>query len=438
MKIHRKWMGLTICGTLLLLILAACASSGSSEGTPPANASVESAQITVEATATSGVGQLEFPSSSEASSAESFILEGAQVSESGLQYLEITSGDGRGPESGDLVSMHFIGSLPDGTVFANSREDDAPVTIVFGREQLLPGWEEGVGMMKAGGTAKLVLPPELAFGEQGYGSIPPNTPIILEVELLAVEEPPQPTKIAQDDLTTTEKGVQFYDITAGAGEEVVSGSIATTHFTVWVQGESADEYIFSSEFSEPITFVVGRGGTVFPGWEDGVLTMKMGGKRLLVIPPELAFGADGAGNIPPNATIIMEIELVAAHEPLAITEVAQEDYITTESGLKYYDIVQGEGETPAEGQTVVVHYAGWLEDGTLFDSSLERGAPFALKLGMGEVIPGWDEGVATMKVGGKRQLVIPAELAYGETGAGGVIPPGATLIFEIELLEIQP
>jgi len=129
-------------------------------------------------------------------------------------------------------------------------------------------------------------------------------------------------------------------------------------------------------------------------------------------------------------------EMLDVIEPVVMTEVDEEDYTTTDSGLMYYDIVEGNGETPTEGQTVVVHYTGWLEDGTKFDSSLDRGQTFSFPLGMGSVIPGWDEGVATMKVGTLRQLKIPAELAYGETGQG-IIPPGATLIFEVELLAIQ-
>jgi peptidylprolyl isomerase len=99
--------------------------------------------------------------------------------------------------------------------------------------------------------------------------------------------------------------------------------------------------------------------------------------------------------------------------------------------------VEGDGPSPETGQTVTVHYTGWLEDGTKFDSSLDRGQPFTFAIGMGQVIAGWDEGVATMKVGGKRQLVIPSELGYGEQGAGAVIPPNATLIFEVELLAVQ-
>lgn len=111
------------------------------------------------------------------------------------------------------------------------------------------------------------------------------------------------------------------------------------------------------------------------------------------------------------------------------------------SGLSYQDEVVGTGPQPVAGQNVSVHYTGWLDangaHGTKFDSSRDRGKPFSFKLGMGQVIAGWDEGVATMHVGGKRTLTIPPELGYGSRGAGGVIPPGATLIFDVELLGVS-
>jgi peptidylprolyl isomerase len=111
--------------------------------------------------------------------------------------------------------------------------------------------------------------------------------------------------------------------------------------------------------------------------------------------------------------------------------------VTTPSGLKYIDEVVGTGESPKPGQMVTVHYTGTLENGTKFDSSVDRGQPFVFQIGVGRVIRGWDEGVMTMKVGGKRRLIIPSELGYGARGAGGVIPPNATLIFEVELLGVK-
>jgi FKBP-type peptidyl-prolyl cis-trans isomerase FkpA len=110
----------------------------------------------------------------------------------------------------------------------------------------------------------------------------------------------------------------------------------------------------------------------------------------------------------------------------------------TASGLYYQDLEVGTGDEAAAGVTVTVHYEGWLADGTKFDSSRDRGMPFEFLLGVGLVIAGWDEGVAGMRVGGMRKLVIPPQLAYGSAGAGGgVIPPNATLVFDVELLEVQ-
>ncbi len=115
---------------------------------------------------------------------------------------------------------------------------------------------------------------------------------------------------------------------------------------------------------------------------------------------------------------------------------AEPKSVTTASGLTYVDLAVGNGPSPNPGKPVNVHYTGWLENGTKFDSSVDRGQPFTFVIGAGQVIPGWDEGVMTMKVGGKRKLIIPSRLGYGAAGAGGVIPPDATLIFEVELLEV--
>ncbi|MFL6214155.1 MAG: FKBP-type peptidyl-prolyl cis-trans isomerase [Blastocatellia bacterium] len=129
---------------------------------------------------------------------------------------------------------------------------------------------------------------------------------------------------------------------------------------------------------------------------------------------------------------------LASHE----TRVGQKgntlsDTVGTPSGLKYVDEVVGTGASPTPGQMVTVHYTGWLENGTKFDSSFDHGGPFTFQLGVSPVIKGWAEGVMTMKVGGKRRLIIPPQLGYGARGAGSVIPPNATLIFEVELLDVK-
>ena len=443
MNQQRKIAAWLLIAAFVLVAAAAC---GPATPTPPqeaqdAEAAADSGEeAAADASDEESVFDAELPTTPDpveaAEAPEPVVLEGAVTTDSGLQYLEVAAGDGASPQDGDVITMHFIGTLPDGTAFGDSYSTQEPITVIYGNGQLLPGWEEGLGLMKEGGQAKMVLPPDLAFGEQGFGTIPPNSEIVLDVELLSVEPAPEPMEVAESDLTTTDSGLQYYDITEGDGPTPEEGGTAVTDFAIWVQEEDGARFVVSSENQGPITFVLGAGDTVFPGWEEAVSTMKEGGKRLVIVPPDLGLGAQGGGSIPPESTLVMEIELVEAREPVKMTEVDEADYVETESGLKYYDIVEGDGPSPEDGQIVVVHYTGWLEDGTKFDSSLDRGQPFTFPINTGSVIAGWDEGVSSMKVGGKRQLVIPADLGYGEAGQG-MIPPGATLIFDVELLEVQ-
>lgn len=135
-------------------------------------------------------------------------------------------------------------------------------------------------------------------------------------------------------------------------------------------------------------------------------------------------------------TAICSVSAMAAQEHAgAKVQKSAAKTITTASGLKYIDIKVGSGAAPVKGKQVKVHYTGTLENGTQFDSSVGR-EPFSFVIGVGQVIPGWDEGVMGMKVGGKRKLIIPSRLGYGAAGAGGVIPPNATLLFDVELLDV--
>lgn len=359
------------------------------------------------------------------------------TTESGLQYEILEEGTGEIPEPGATVRVHYTGTLEDGTQFDSSEGRD-PISFVLGQGGVIPGWDEGIGLIKEGTSARFTIPAELGYGAAGSPpTIPANATLIFEVELVEVIQPPKPVAVDEDDFTTTDSGLMYYDIEAGSGEMPEEGQPVRVNFTAWLE----DGLLLGSTHEQggPISFTPG-GGEVLPGWEEGVMTMQVGGVRQLVLPPELAFGdAPPGGAIPPNATIITELELVEilVAGPADPTEVAEEDFTETESGLKYYDIVEGDGDVPEDGQTVVVRYTGWLEDGTKFDSSYDRGQTFDVILGSGGVIPGWEEGLSTMTVGSTRQLIIPPTLAYGVDGALGIIPPDATLVFEVELVEIK-
>ena len=136
------------------------------------------------------------------------------------------------------------------------------------------------------------------------------------------------------------------------------------------------------------------------------------------------------------ASVFMAALLVAPAFAAKEVKKGVEKVVTTASGLKYVDVLVGKGASPTAGKQVKVHYTGTLENGKKFDSSVDRNEPFSFVIGVGQVIKGWDEGVMTMKVGGKRKLIIPAKLGYGSRGAGGVIPPDATLLFDVELLDV--
>lgn len=255
-----------------------------------------------------------------------------------------------------------------------------------------------------------------------------------EEEPAEVVDQGPPPDFVDADYETTDSGLQVAIVEEGDGEQAEAGKIVRVHYT----GQLGDGSTFdSSAGGEPIRFTLGS-GSVIPGWDEGIAMLNEGDRALLVIPPDLGYGEAGSGGIPPNATLYFEVELVEVLEPGPQEPVAvdEDDYDTTDSGLQVYVIEEGEGEAPEEGQPVRIDFTAWLTDGTRIASTIDQGQATVFALGSEQLFPGLSEAVSTMRVGGQSQFIIPSDLAFGEQGAAGGIPPNSDLIFLVDLLEL--
>jgi peptidylprolyl isomerase len=189
--------------------------------------------------------------------------------------------------------------------------------------------------------------------------------------------------------------------------------------------------------NQPIKFIL-NSGSFIKGTDEGIVGMKTGGRRTMIIPSKLAYGEAGIGFIPPNTDLKVIVELLEVKDRV-VAEMWKVDstlFKTTASGLKYAIITNGDGPAVEAGKVVTVHYSGYLLDGTMFDSSVERDEPIQFVVGQGQVIPGWDEGMLLLKKGDKARFVIPPQLGYGEMVLEK-IPVNSTLIFDTEVIDIK-
>jgi FKBP-type peptidyl-prolyl cis-trans isomerase len=356
--------------------------------------------------------------------------------ESGIQYRikETTRGDL--VRENDLVWVHYILMLEDSTVVDNSYERGEPVYFKMGAGQVILGWETGISLLRKGEKATLVIPPDLAYGNRSLGAIPANSTLYFDVEIVDIKPAPKPFALDKDaEIITTTSGLKYTIVKPGKGMMLIPGMNVQIHYTGFF--EDMNQFDSSHDRNEPLEFTLGR-GLVIKGWEEGISKLRVGDKARLWVPYQLAYGETGRGPIPPAANLIFDVEVLHAEEIKrpAPYPVSGKDTITTESGLQYMVVKKGNGDFPAHGQMVMVDYTGFLLNGNIFDSSVERGQPFRFMLGRNQVIPGWDEGIALMDVGARYRFIIPSDLAYGER-AIGPIPANATLIFDVELLEIK-
>ncbi|MCB9015269.1 MAG: FKBP-type peptidyl-prolyl cis-trans isomerase [Lentimicrobiaceae bacterium] len=287
---------------------------------------------------------------------------------------------------------------------------------------------------------------------------------------MAVLKSEEETKLAaylkEKNITTAPlaSGLIFTETKKGSGQKPKDGDIATIHFKV---SDISGRVFFSSfEQGEPMRWEVGKEFDN-AGATEALKLMTKGSKASIVVPSSIGFGEQGRGQmVAPYTTLLYDLEILdfmtkaqyekeqAAEKKKAEDAKAKakgeeagklESYIKnnkitvkpTASGLYYIETAKGSGASPVSGKKVKVHYTGTLLDGTKFDSSVDRGQPFEFVLGQGQVIKGWDEGIALMKKGGKARLIIPSAIAYGENGRMPTIPPSATLVFDVELLDFK-
>lgn len=329
-------------------------------------------------------------------------------------YVEDTlEGSGEPVVDGDYVRVDYVASLwVDGKRGPEvARSGAEPLVFAVGRGAVIPGWDQGMLGMREGGRRMLVIAPELATGAQAPPKVPAGSALVYDLELREVPR------------------TRTRDLVVGGGEEATPGDFIRVEFSGWLYEHGARTRQFDSSAANggPFVFHLGA-GTVIEGWEKGVPGMRVGGRRELIVPPEMGYGERDMPGVPPGSTLLFEVTMLETPRVQTRT------------------LAAGRGEPVQPGDVVEVHFTGWVQAerggrGEQFDASRSSPHPFRARLGAGTLMPGWELGLLGMTVGEVRELVVPPELGYGNLARRGVtttIPANSTLIFEIELLRINP
>ncbi|MEE4257699.1 MAG: FKBP-type peptidyl-prolyl cis-trans isomerase [Bacteroidales bacterium] len=411
------------------------------------------------------------------------------TTETGLEYKFYVQNDGEKPNVGDFITIDMHYGTDDTVLFDSKRIPDGltfPLDSPFYAGDLF----EGILMMSRGDSASFRTSADsfylvVARAPAVPSFITPGDKITFEVKLhdfktreqketedaIALEEQKVAAEAAyqayleENNITVEpqESGLIYIEEKSGSGRKPMIDEMVTINLEVRLL--DGTKVFSTADRGEPFEYQYGKKFDT-DGLEEGVGMMRKGGKATLIVPHQIAYGAEARGQvIQPFSTIIYEVELLnirskeAYDQEIAAKQAQQEaeneqrkenekvlrnkyladNGITAEptpSGLYYIEVEKGTGEQAVAGSTVQVHYTGKLLDGTVFDSSIDKGQPLEFQLGQGRVIKGWDEGIAMMNEGGKATLVIPSDIAYGAQDRG-TIPPYSTLVFDVELISVE-
>jgi len=354
--------------------------------------------------------------------------------------------------SGDLVTYSYSGWLYDETKADKKGEPfdssitngvDKPVTMTVGVGTRIAGLDKALTGMQAGGSRLVIIPSNMAFGpvdikdSTGKVIVPANTSVVYELKVHSFSTLPSP--IPPQPVFTKE------DLQPGTGAAAAAKNLVTIQYRGWLYDNTKPDNKgteFLDKYSgQPFSFLLGVDSRI-AGWDQGIVGMQVGGKRKLLIPANMAWAqyglkddTTGLFRVPPSTAVVYEIEVTAINA----TPPAQ----SAQPAFQKIDVTAGTGTVmAATGNTLTVHYSGYLYDdsvtdkrGLRFDTSRTVGTPMSVKLGANAVIAGWEQGLLGMKAGGKRTLIIPAEMAYGSTAKTN-IPANSPLIFDVEVTSI--
>jgi FKBP-type peptidyl-prolyl cis-trans isomerase len=392
---------------------------------------------------------------------------------------------------GSILTLSLKYGLKDSALF-DSKNVERPIVLPMAESQYEGDFYECLQLLKQGDSATFVLKAGPLFTKTFQQPAVPEfltdeSDIYFDVKVKKVQTQEDIDKetavknmqLEQEEMTRLQEyitnnniavqptisGIYYLETKKGSGKSAVKDGYVTTHYTVYLLG--GDKLFSTNDRGEPVDF---KYGSQFEnkGFQEVIGMMREGGKANAIVPSAMAFGAQGAGSVvPPFSTLYYDVELIKImsneeferkqadknskqqaeaarkemEESVSIQKYLKDNNITPTttlpSGLIYVEKQAGTGPKPQDGKKVKVHYTGRLLDGTVFDSSVERGEPFEFALGRRAVIEGWDLGIALMNEGGKATLIIPSKLAYKNKGAGDVIPPFSPLVFDVELIETE-